>query len=159
MKLTVIPIVIGALGTILKGLVMGIRRFINQRTSGYRPGYSIVLDRPEYWGESWRLEEICCYSDSSERPSASAGVKNLQGIIIIIIIIPLKTIYPYMETTWEQNLRQLLYQLDRDTKKLPRKLEQKIWHNHEKDCSVFFWVNIYIFIYLSPYVLFRLHFT
>ena len=33
-------------------------------------------DHSEYWGESWILEETCCYSDFSERPSANAGVKN-----------------------------------------------------------------------------------
>ena len=33
--------------------------------------------RPEYWEESWRLEETCCHSISSERPSANADVKTL----------------------------------------------------------------------------------
>ena len=34
-------------------------------------------ERPEYWGEeSWRLQETCCHSNSSERPSANADVKN-----------------------------------------------------------------------------------
>ena len=28
-----------------------------------------------------RLEGTCCHSDPCERPSANAGVKNLQGII------------------------------------------------------------------------------
>ena len=32
-------------------------------------------DRPEYWEESWRLEETC-HSNSSERRSAYAGVKH-----------------------------------------------------------------------------------
>ena len=36
---------------------------------------------------SWRLEETCCYSDSSERPSANTGGKNSPGILIIIIIV------------------------------------------------------------------------
>ena len=31
-------------------------------------------DRPGYWEESWRLEEICCHSKSNERPSADANV-------------------------------------------------------------------------------------
>ena len=30
--------------------------------------------------ESWRLEETCCHSNSSERPSAIADVKNSQGV-------------------------------------------------------------------------------
>ena len=33
-------------------------------------------DRLEYWEESWKPEEICCHSDSSERPSAIAAAKN-----------------------------------------------------------------------------------
>ena len=32
--------------------------------------------RPEYRGVSWRLEETWCLSNSSEKPSANAGVKN-----------------------------------------------------------------------------------
>ena len=43
--------------------------------------------QPEYWEESWRLEGTCCHSNSSERPSANAGEKNSQGVIIITIII------------------------------------------------------------------------
>ena len=35
-----------------------------------------LFKRPEYWEESWRLEESCCHSNSSERPSANADVKN-----------------------------------------------------------------------------------
>ena len=31
---------------------------------------------PEYSEESWRPEETCCHSDSSERPSANADVKT-----------------------------------------------------------------------------------
>ena len=34
---------------------------------------------PEYWEESWRLEDTCCHSNSSERPSANADVKNSNG--------------------------------------------------------------------------------
>ena len=41
-------------------------------------------DEPEYWEESWRLEETCCYSDSRKRSLANPGVKSLLGIIIII---------------------------------------------------------------------------
>ena len=33
-------------------------------------------EQPEYWEESWRLEETCCHSDSSEKPSVKADVKN-----------------------------------------------------------------------------------
>ena len=34
---------------------------------------------PEYSEESWRPEETCCHSDSSERPSANADVKTQKG--------------------------------------------------------------------------------
>ena len=37
-------------------------------------------ERPEYWEESWRLEETCCHSSSSERPSANADMKNSQWV-------------------------------------------------------------------------------
>ena len=33
-------------------------------------------ERPECWEESWRLERTCYHSDSSEKPSANADVKN-----------------------------------------------------------------------------------
>ena len=38
-----------------------------------------ALNRPEYREESWRLEETCCQSNPSERPSANTDVKNSQG--------------------------------------------------------------------------------
>ena len=44
-------------------------------------------ERPEHWEESWRLEETCCHSDSNEKPSANADVKNSNEWIIIVIII------------------------------------------------------------------------
>ena len=50
MKVTIITIVIGAFGTVTKGL--------------------------EYWEESWKLEETCCHSISCKKPSAYADVKN-----------------------------------------------------------------------------------
>ena len=42
MKVTVISVVIGALGTISKGLVKGTKRLRNQRTSKIYSNYSIV---------------------------------------------------------------------------------------------------------------------
>ena len=35
-------------------------------------------NRPKYCEESWRLEETCYHLNSSEEPSANAGVKNSQ---------------------------------------------------------------------------------
>ncbi len=40
-------------------------------------------ERPEYWEESWRLEETCSHLHSSERPSAYADVNNSNELIII----------------------------------------------------------------------------
>ena len=75
MKATVIPFVIGELGSILK-------RFLKR------------VDGLEMWTsvESWRLEETCYYSNPSEKPSVNAGVKNSQIIIIIIILSPLEIV-------------------------------------------------------------------
>ena len=42
MKVMGIPIVIGALGKIPKGLVKDLEDFINKRTSGDRPDYRII---------------------------------------------------------------------------------------------------------------------
>ena len=55
-------------------------------------------DQPEYWEESWKLEDTCWHSNSNKKLSASAGVKNTQkrkknnspGIIDTIIIITQK---------------------------------------------------------------------
>ncbi len=35
--------------------------------------------RPEFRVESWRLEETCCHSNSSEKP-ANTDVKNSRGV-------------------------------------------------------------------------------
>ena len=72
MKVTIVPIVIGALSTVTHGLIQGVEEL---EISG--PSKLLdYWDRPEYREESWRLEETCCHSNSSERPSADANVKN-----------------------------------------------------------------------------------
>ena len=71
MKVTIIPIVIGAFGTVTKGLLK------EDLADEWRPSkQQHYWKRPEYWEESWRLEETCSHSVSSERPSANADVKN-----------------------------------------------------------------------------------
>ena len=79
MELTVIPIVNGLLGTILKDLVKE-ELEIGERTDTIKTttflGSARILRR-----EYWRPKETCGHSDSSERPSANAGVKNSQGVI------------------------------------------------------------------------------
>ena len=75
MQVTIIPIVIGAFGTVTKGLLKGLEDM--EVADGGRPSKrQYFWERTEYWEESWRLEETCCHSDSSERPSAYADVKN-----------------------------------------------------------------------------------
>ena len=51
---------------------------------GWRPSkQQHYWERPENWDESWKLEETCCHSDSSEKPSANADVKSSNEWIII----------------------------------------------------------------------------
>ena len=74
MRLTIVPIVIGALGTITKGLLKGLEDLeVGGRVESIQ---TTALLRTESWDESWRLEETCCHSNSSEKPSANADVKN-----------------------------------------------------------------------------------
>ena len=72
MKVTIIPIVIGAFCTVTKGLLKGLEDLDESRPSKLLHYW----ERAEYWEASWRLEETCCYSDTSERSSANADVKN-----------------------------------------------------------------------------------
>ena len=70
---------IGALGTVTKGflknledLEVGGRVEIIQTT--------VLPSRPESWDESWRLEETCCHSNSSVKPTVNADVKNSKRV-------------------------------------------------------------------------------
>ena len=79
MQVTIIPIVIGAFRTVTKGLLKVLedlevcgRVETIQSTTFWEP--------LEYWEESCRLEETCCHSNSSERPSALADGKNSKGV-------------------------------------------------------------------------------
>ena len=75
MKVTIIPIVIGAFGTAIKWLLKGLVDLeVEGRVETIQT--TALWERPEYWEESWRLEETCCHSNSSERPSANAGGKS-----------------------------------------------------------------------------------
>ena len=72
MKVTIVPIVIGALGTITKGLLKGLGDLevggqveTIQTTALLRTARILR-----------RVLETCCHSDSSEKPSANADVKN-----------------------------------------------------------------------------------
>ena len=86
--MTVVPIVIGVVGSVAKGLEKGLEEF--EIRSGNHPNDSIVKIGQNTEKISGGLEETCCHSNSSERPSADTGVKNFQRsklIIMIIIII------------------------------------------------------------------------
>ena len=82
-KVTVMPIVNGAFGTVTKGLIQGLEDLeIRGRVETLQT--TALLRRSEYWEKSRGLEETCCYSDSSEKPSTNADVKNFQGVKITI---------------------------------------------------------------------------
>ena len=74
--------VTGALGTILKELDKSARRFENRKMSKDHPNYNII-DIVQY---SEKSTEDFCHPDSSEKPSLTAGTKNSQGLMMIIII-------------------------------------------------------------------------
>ena len=104
MKVTMIPIVIGALSTVTKRIGTGTGKLRDKRLSGDHPDYSIlrsarILRRVlETWGE-WFL------SNSIEKPSANTGMKNSEKskIIILILLLLIIIIYqqPYTkETEW-----------------------------------------------------------
>ena len=72
MKVTVIPIVIGAFGTIPKGLVVGLEELEIE-------GWAETIQTTALLRSARvlrRVLETCYHSDFSERPSANAGVKN-----------------------------------------------------------------------------------
>ena len=72
MKMTIIPIVIGALGAVTKGLVKGLEDLeITGRVETIQSTALLRLARI-----LWRALETCCHSNSSERLSANADVKN-----------------------------------------------------------------------------------
>ncbi len=83
MKVTIVPIVIGALGTITKGLLKGLEDMeVGGRVETIQT--TALLRRaknPEKSsGDLRRLEETCCHSDSNEKPSANADLKNSKGV-------------------------------------------------------------------------------
>ena len=62
--MTVIPLVVGVLGTVPKSFEKRTGVTKNERRN---PGHSIK--------ESWRFEEACCHSDCSQRQPADYDVK------------------------------------------------------------------------------------
>ena len=80
MKVTIVPTVIGALDIVTKGLIQEdlqiTGRVENVQTTALLTSARILRT----------VLETCCHSNSSEKPSANADVKNSEGVKIIIII-------------------------------------------------------------------------
>ena len=76
MKVAVIPIVIGAVGIIPKGLERSWK--IWKLDNKLRP--SKLQHCWDHWEESWRPEETYCLSNSIKRPSVNADGKNSPGV-------------------------------------------------------------------------------
>ena len=75
MRLTVIPVVIGVLGTVSKGFAKGLEELeivIIQTIALFRSAR--ILRRVL---ETWK---VCCHSDSSGIPLLKAVVNNSQGV-------------------------------------------------------------------------------
>ena len=76
MKVTILPIVIGAFGTVTKRLLKSLEELADEwRISKWLQYW----ERPEYREESWALEKARCHSNTSEKPSANTDVKNSKG--------------------------------------------------------------------------------
>ena len=66
-NVTIISIVIGAFGTVTKGLLSGLEDLkIRERVETIQT--TILLSTAKILQESWRLEETCCHLNSGERP-------------------------------------------------------------------------------------------
>ncbi len=76
MKVTLIPIVIGVLGTVTKGLVQGLEDLeIRGRVETIQ---TTVLLRSARILRG--VLETCCHSNSTKKPSANTDVKNSKGV-------------------------------------------------------------------------------
>ena len=81
--MTFVPIVIGAFGTITKGLLKGLENLeVGGRVETIQMTALLRTARILR-----RVLETCCHSKSSEKPSANTDLKSSKGVIIINIII------------------------------------------------------------------------
>ena len=79
MKVTIVPIVIGAFGTVAKGLLKSLEDLeVGGRMETIQTTVLLKTDRILK-----RVLETCCHSNSSEKPSADANMKKSKGVIII----------------------------------------------------------------------------
>ena len=86
MKVTVIPIVSAALGTIPQGLVKRLEDLEIEGCAETIQTAMVSQNTEKFPGDFRRLEETCCHPKSSEKRSANAGVKTLKGKIKLLII-------------------------------------------------------------------------
>ena len=87
MRVTVVPIVIGSLGTIRKGLVKTKKKLEKIEDLEIR-GHMGIIQTKALLKPAKILRRVlgtCCHSVSSERPSADARMKNSQSVEIIMI--------------------------------------------------------------------------
>ena len=76
MKVTNIPIVIGAFGTITKGLLKGLEDLeIRGRVETIQATKLLITAKILR-----RVLETCCHSNSNDRSSTKTDVKNSQGV-------------------------------------------------------------------------------
>ena len=76
MTVTIIPIVIGAFSTVTKGLLKRLEDLkVGGRVETIQTTALLKTDRILR-----RVLETCCHSNSSERLSANADVKNSKGV-------------------------------------------------------------------------------
>ena len=75
MEVTIMQIVIGAFGTVTKGLSKRLEDLeVGGRVDTIQT--TALLRTTRLLRRTWRLEETCCHSNSSERPSANTDMKN-----------------------------------------------------------------------------------
>ena len=82
MTVTILPVMIGAFGSITKGLLKGLEDLeVGGRVETIQTTALLKTVREE----SWRFEKFCCHSNSSEKPSADADMKKSKEVIILMI--------------------------------------------------------------------------
>ena len=79
MKVTILPIVIGAFGIVTKGLLKGLEDLeVGGRMETVQT--TALLRTAKILRKVLEIEETCCHSNSNERPSANTDVKNSKGV-------------------------------------------------------------------------------
>ena len=78
MKMTVIPIVIGVLGTVTKRLILGLKYFENKRTNGDHPDNNIIYISLISEKSPGDLSRLAVIQIPGEKISPNTGVKNSQ---------------------------------------------------------------------------------